>query len=128
MSTEPCPFCAEAIDSTGKVCPFCGKTLSGRHLLAEATTRAVPLSGGAIVLLVLAVLGGLLGLLFLSQATTGVGLMTVACLLAICARIAQAGTHHTAMMRYWTNRDKRLADLSPYEQGQLGEQRKSLGA
>jgi hypothetical protein len=45
------------------------------------------------VLIVFAVLAGAAGLLFLSQATTGVGLIGFGCLLAILARIAQAAGH-----------------------------------
>jgi hypothetical protein len=46
-------------------------------------------------LIVLAVILGALGLLFTSQATLGVGLIALACLIAILARIAQA-SHHIA--------------------------------
>lgn len=50
-----------------------------------------------VILLVLLALGaGCLGLLFLSQATAGVGLIAFACLAAICARIAQASEQHSA--------------------------------
>jgi hypothetical protein len=45
-------------------------------------------------LLVLAVLGGIVGFMFLSQATTGVGIIALACLIAIVARIAQAAEQH----------------------------------
>ena len=51
----------------------------------------------AMVMTVL-ILGGILaaiaGLLFMSQATTGVGLLAAACFVAILARIAQAAKHH----------------------------------
>lgn len=43
---------------------------------------------------VLAVLAGLAGLAQLSQATLGVGLLALACLLAIFARINQATQYH----------------------------------
>jgi hypothetical protein len=45
------------------------------------------------VLIVFAVLAGVAGLLFMSQATTGVGLIAFGCLLAILGRIAQAADH-----------------------------------
>lgn len=45
------------------------------------------------VLIVFAVLTGAAGLLFLSQATTGVGLIAFGCLLGILGRIAQAAVH-----------------------------------
>lgn len=44
-----------------------------------------------LALLMLAVLVAAAGLFFLSSATAGVGLIGLACFLAICARIAQAG-------------------------------------
>ena len=46
------------------------------------------------LLIALAVLAGAAGLLFLSQATTGVGLIAFGCLLGILGRIAQADGHH----------------------------------
>ena len=46
------------------------------------------------VLIVVSILAGLVGLLALSNATMGVGIMAGACLLAILARIAQAHEHH----------------------------------
>lgn len=51
----------------------------------------------AAALIIASVLGGGLGLLFLSNATTGVGLIGLACLSAMLARIAQAAYH-------WANR------------------------
>lgn len=51
-----------------------------------------------IPLLFLAVAIGGIGLLFLSQATAGVGLIAFACLLGICARIAQAADHRRAAL------------------------------
>lgn len=50
---------------------------------------------GVFMLVVVAVLFGLGGLLFLSEATSGVGLIAFGCLLAILGRIHQAGQHHT---------------------------------
>lgn len=47
-----------------------------------------------VVLIVLSVLAGLVGLAYMTQATTGVGIICGACLLAIFARIAQASDHH----------------------------------
>jgi hypothetical protein len=47
-----------------------------------------------VVLLIGALGAGGIGLLFLSQATAGVGLLAFGCLLAICARIAQAAGQH----------------------------------
>lgn len=46
------------------------------------------------VLLVLSVIAAVFGLLSLSEATMGVGVLALACLLGIFARIAQAHQHH----------------------------------
>lgn len=54
---------------------------------------------GTVLLLVLALLAAGIGLLSLSQATAGVGMLAGACLLAICARIAQAARQHRDVLR-----------------------------
>jgi hypothetical protein len=56
-----------------------------------------------------AVIAGLAGLLFMSQATAGVGLIGFGCLLMILARIQQAERHHKAAAAALEGR------LSPYE-------------
>jgi uncharacterized membrane protein (UPF0136 family) len=56
-------------------------------------------SAGAYFLLVLAFIGGLIGLLFSSQATSGVAILAFSILLAIVARILQANVHHAALLR-----------------------------
>ena len=48
-----------------------------------------------VILAVLAVVGGALSL---SNATAGVGIIAIGCFLAICARIAQAGQQHAALL------------------------------
>lgn len=48
----------------------------------------------AAILTLLAIVAGLVGLFFLSEATMGVGIMGLACLFGILARIAQADKHH----------------------------------
>ena len=53
----------------------------------------------SIVLGIVALLASFVGLLFLSQATTGVGIICGACLLAIFARMAQASDHHQEICR-----------------------------
>jgi hypothetical protein len=52
-----------------------------------------------IFLTFLAVVGGLLGLLFASQATIGVAFLAFSILPAVFARIAQANAHHAAVMK-----------------------------
>lgn len=37
-----CRFCAEEIDGTSKVCPFCGEATGARFSLAETVSRLVP--------------------------------------------------------------------------------------
>jgi len=54
-------------------------------------------------LLVLSVLIAALALPFLSQATQGVGLLTLALFLAVLARIAQAKRQHKEAMEHWAN-------------------------
>lgn len=51
-----------------------------------------------IILVVICLLSALVGLLSLSNATLGVGLIAAACLVGILARIAQASEHHAALM------------------------------
>jgi len=58
-----------------------------------------PDNAGTVVLIVFAVLFGLGGLVFASEATSGVAVIAFGCLLAIFARIAQAGRHHDETMK-----------------------------
>ncbi len=53
----------------------------------------------AALLILVAILTAVGGLLFLSQATTGVGIIGIACLLAIFARLAQASDQHKKAMQ-----------------------------
>lgn len=52
-----------------------------------------------IVLVVVALLAGVIGVLSLSEATMGVGIICFGCLIGIVARIAQASVQHAAQMR-----------------------------
>lgn len=52
----------------------------------------------SVLLLILSALGILIGFFFMSEATTGVGIIGIAGVLAIWARIAQAGDNHKKMM------------------------------
>jgi hypothetical protein len=76
-----------------------------------ANPRRAGDSVGLIALVVFAVLFGLGGLVFASQATAGVAAIAVGCLLAILARIVQAGRQHEEVME--TRRQ-----LSPFERQQ----------
>ena len=51
------------------------------------------------VLVVLACIGAVAGFLSLSEATSGVGILAACCFVAIVARIIQASSQHTALMR-----------------------------
>jgi hypothetical protein len=54
-------------------------------------------------MLILALTAGIFGLVSLSQATFGVGLLAGACLLAIVARYAQAEYHHRRLLHVLQN-------------------------
>jgi len=96
---ESCPHCGREVARTDKICPHCRGGLIGKtRLVPGAGARPTTVSGGAIVLILVAVVAAIVGAGSLSNATVGVGLMAAACLLAIFARIAQAGTHHREVM------------------------------
>lgn len=101
MADEKCPYCFGVIDRTDKVCPHCTRGLTGRALqenppggpaAVSAVVVGVPTS--TTVLLILAILLGLFGVLTLSEATRGVGMICFGCLLAVWGRIFQAAAHH----------------------------------
>jgi hypothetical protein len=48
----------------------------------------------AAILIILAIVAVGIGFLELSQATMGVGILAIGCLMGILARIAQASAHH----------------------------------
>lgn len=52
----------------------------------------------SVLLIVLSALAILIGFLVMSEATTGVGIIGIAGVLAIWARIAQAGENHKKLM------------------------------
>jgi hypothetical protein len=73
---------------------------NGRDLLANPV-KATRLPGNttiSVVLVIVALLAALLGLAQLSNATMGVGLICAGCLLAVCARIAQARYQHVQLL------------------------------
>lgn len=51
------------------------------------------------VLVIIAILAVGYGLLSLSQATLGVGMIAIGCFVAILARLVQAAEHHRALSR-----------------------------
>jgi len=58
-----------------------------------------------IALLIIAIVLAGLGALFLSNATSGVGLISLACLCAILARISQADEHQRELKALLKQRD-----------------------
>lgn len=50
-------------------------------------------------LVLLSVLAGVVGFMLLTEATLGAGIIGVACLLGVLARLAQADQHHKTLMR-----------------------------
>jgi hypothetical protein len=71
--------------------------------------RFEPDRTGTIALVVLSLLLAVLGLVLMSQATAGVGIIAFGCLVAILARIAQAGRHHNELKEL-------RREQSPFEQ------------
>ena len=96
-AVHPCPHCGKAVAQTDRACPHCHKGLSGRALLADTTPTSSSL--GLVVCLAFGALIAVFGMLFHSEATRGVAFLTLACFLAICARIAQAGHQHKQMLK-----------------------------
>lgn len=66
---------------------------------------AIAVPSSTILLLFLAVVAGGFGLLNLTQATLGAGLIALGCLLGIWARIHQAQAHHRDVMRRFGSRN-----------------------
>lgn len=63
--------------------------------------------GGAIFAAVIATLFALFGLIDLSQATRGVGLIAFACFVAIGARLMQASSHQRTIEAFLTPKPQR---------------------
>ena len=63
-----------------------------------------------IFLIIVAVILGIAGLLFLSEATTGVGLIGLACLAGILARLIQAAEHQDRLEKRLILMDQSLSE------------------
>lgn len=61
------------------------------------------------LLVIVALVGWVIGILLLSQATYGVGVLAAACLFAILARMAQASRQHQEMRRLIEAQGRALA-------------------
>lgn len=90
-----CPSCGEPMAKDAFFCQHCKADPKAPVLAAPSPpgrpTVTSQTSIAATILTVVSVLAGVGGLISLSEATLGVGLIAFACLLGIWARIAQAG-------------------------------------
>lgn len=93
---ETCPHCSGVVERTDKTCPHCQRGLSGRALLATADGQRLPatMPSSTMIALLFGFLLMAFGVLMLSEATRGVGLICAGCFLGVWARILQAGAHH----------------------------------
>lgn len=98
VETMLCPHCGAAAPIDERTCPRCHRGMSGAALMNTAPPKANPFPIGSILLILVALAAAGLGLLFLSQATIGVGLIAGGCLLAVWARLVQASAHHRDLM------------------------------
>jgi hypothetical protein len=104
-ATSTCPRCGQPTAANDQSCMQCGHGLAGRALLASSKSGApVGTPGGAVLLLLIA--AGLLfvGMMFLTPATAGVGIVATACFLGIWARIVQAAAFHKDLVARQSSR------------------------
>lgn len=96
-----CPHCDAINDVDASTCSACGKETKRQiHASVPAIPAPRKRAGGMVITLVaVAVVAGGLGLLMLSQATMGVGLIAFGCLCAVLARIEQAANYHSQQSR-----------------------------
>lgn len=107
---KKCPYCHGENADDATMCAHCGRGRVAAVRQAPApdplpSASAKPpqptvtdLSGGGILLIILAVVAAVVGLLALSSATLGVGILALACFLGICVRLTQAARHHQEVM------------------------------
>jgi hypothetical protein len=103
---KACSSCGAENADKAVSCKQCDRPFPGVVLKPMKPDRA-----GTIFLVVLALLFGLGGLVFASEATAGVAAIAFGCLLAILARIEQAGRHHNEAMAA-------RREMSPFERQQ----------
>ena len=92
MTEEHCPHCGGVVARTDKTCQHCQRSLTATADAQDRLPAAMPSSTILLILFGVVLVG--LGVLMLSEATRGVGLISAGCFLAIWARILQAGAHH----------------------------------
>lgn len=89
-----CPHCGASQPRGPATCDGCGKPLAGGKSVARTGLKARGANSGVVVLIILSLIAALAGFVSLTQATAGVGGIAIAILLAVYARIAQAGAIH----------------------------------
>lgn len=97
MASEKCPYCDGNVIRTDTTCPNCKRSLTKPN--AGTASLAVGVPSSTTLLLIFALGLGTLGVLMLSEATRGVGLICFGCLLGVWGRIFQAAAHHRDAMR-----------------------------
>jgi len=89
-----CPHCDAINDLESDVCIRCGESLKVVSSPELASTPKKGAGGFTVLLLVGSTAAALLGLVTLSEATMGIGVIAFACWLAIMGRISQAGDQY----------------------------------
>jgi len=92
MSPEYCPHCNGIVARTDTRCAHCQKSLTAPA--ATQTRKPATMPSSTILALLFGVVLAGLGVVMLSEATRGVGLIAAGCFLGIWGRILQAGAHH----------------------------------
>ncbi len=75
------------------------KELNPINMRSDTTSIEIKGSTLTIVLIVISSVAGLIGLLFLSEATAGVGMIAFGCLFGVFARLYQAHEQHKEIMK-----------------------------
>lgn len=97
MADEKCPYCSGSVIRTDTTCPHCKRSLT--RAAADQTRLPATMPSSTILLVGLGVVFAGLGVLMLSEATRGVGLICAGCFAGVWARVIQAGAHHHNVLR-----------------------------
>jgi len=89
---ETCPHCSGVVARTDKTCPHCQRSLTATAASQQRLPATMPSS--TMLLLLFGAIAMVGGIMLLTQATMGVGLICIGCFLAVWGRILQAGAHH----------------------------------
>ena len=95
---ERCPHC-DAINDLGReICVSCGKSMHTKPNVVAASSSTEVRKRGAggftVLLLIGSTAAAFFGMLLLSEATMGVGVIAFGIWLGIMARVSQAGDHY----------------------------------